>query len=168
MNTDEVSATGTRAPAPSMSPNEYGVFLNTLLEAERAGAKLLAAYLDELPPDALKWKSIRAVQLDEARNCAVLIQLLLEAEVRPTPAVGSFYGRGLAVRGWRERVEFLNRGQAWVAKRLAAALPLVPERARPALAAMHDSHVRNIETCADLLRPTVAWNGGQTRGIQSA
>jgi len=94
---------------------------------------------------------MRAVQLDEARNCAVLLHLLLEAEVTPTPAVGDFYGRGLAIRGWRERVEFLNRGQAWVARRLAAALPRVPENTRPALQAMLESHVANIGSCEALL-----------------
>ena len=134
-----------------VAPHEYGAFLNTLLEAERAGAKLLSAYLDELTPGSFMWKQIRAVQLDESHNCAVLIHLLLEAEVTPTPAVGSFYGKGLAIQGWRERLEFLNRGQAWVAKRLAAALPRVPERARPALQVMLDSHVANIGSCEALL-----------------
>ncbi|HEX6155898.1 MAG TPA: DUF6306 domain-containing protein [Burkholderiales bacterium] len=134
-----------------VAPDEYGALLNTLLEAERAGAKLLSAYLDELTPGSFMWKQIRAVQLDESHNCAVLIHLLLEAEVTPTPAVGSFYGKGLAIQGWRERLEFLNRGQAWVAKRLAAALPRVPERARPALQVMLDSHVANIGSCEALL-----------------
>lgn len=140
-----------RAWPSSMAPEEYGAFLNQLLEAERAGAKLLAAYLDELPQDSVKWKSIRAVQRDEARNCAVLIHLLLEAEARPTPAVGDFYGRGMAIQGWRERVVFLNRGQGWVAKRIAAALPRVPETARKPLQDMYDSHVVNIVSCEALL-----------------
>ena len=149
MNTGEVAAAPARAgPMPS---DEYGDFLNLLLKAERAGAKLLAAYLDELPPGSLRWKAIQAVQRDEARNCAVLIHLLLEAAVTPTPAVGSFYGRGLAIRDWAERMEFLNRGQAWVARRIADALPRVPEKDRSILQSMHDSHVINIETCEALL-----------------
>jgi nitronate monooxygenase len=151
MNTNEVIATTRRAWEPAMAPAEYGAFLNELLEAERAGAKLLSAYLDELPPDSFRWKMIRAVQLDEARNCAILIHLLLEAEATPTPAVGSFYGRGLAIRGWRERLEFLNRGQAWVARRLAAALERVPHGARDVLQAMHDSHLANIHSCEVML-----------------
>lgn len=148
---ESVISTTERAWASSMTPEEYGAFLNQLLEAERAGAKLLSAYLDELPPDSFKWKSIRAVQLDEARNCAVLIHLLLEAEVRPTPAVGDFYSKGLAIHGWRERLVFLNRGQAWVAKRLAAAMPRAPETARKPLQDMYDSHVANIGSCEALL-----------------
>lgn len=134
-----------------MAKEEFGSFLNLLLEAERAGAKLLSAYLDELPLDSFKWKAIRSVQLDEARNCAVLIHLLLEADVTPTLAVGDFYSRGLAIWGWRERLLFLNRGQAWVAKRIAAALPRVPEKPRAALQEMYDSHVANIGGCEALL-----------------
>lgn len=144
-------STTERAWSLPMAIEEYGAFLNQLLEAERAGAKLRAAYLDELPPDSMQWKSIHAIQLDEARNCAVLIHLLLEAEVRPTPTVGSFYGRGLAIRGWRDRVAFLNRGQAWVAERLAAAMPRVPDTARKPLQDMYDSQVSNIGRCEALL-----------------
>jgi hypothetical protein len=132
----------------AMSRAEYGAFLNTLLEAERAGAKLLAAYVDELPPHSSAWAALRNVQRDEARNCAVLIHLLLNAEVEPSVAVGDFYERGLALRKWSERLAFLNRGQAWVAKRIAAALPRIPEpEARAALDTMHESHLANIELC---------------------
>lgn len=137
--------------APPMAPDEYGAWLNTLLAAERAGAKLLSAYLDELTPGCDMWKSIRDVQLDESRNCSVLIHLLLQAEVEPSAAVGDFYERGLTVQGWRERLKFVNRGQAWVARRLAAALPRIPENARPALQVMLDSHVANIGSCEALL-----------------
>jgi hypothetical protein len=58
-------------PEGLMERAELGSLLNLLLEAERAGAKLLAAYLDELSPQLSRWSRIRAVQLDEARNCAV-------------------------------------------------------------------------------------------------
>jgi nitronate monooxygenase len=146
------SATARNDADPSaMTREEYGALLNQLLEAERAGAKLLAAYLDELPLDSERWKAIRAVQRDEARNCAVLIHLLLEADMAPGSKLGDFYGRGLALRGWRERLEFLNRGQAWVARRIAAALPRVPNSARRMLQAMHESHLANIRGCERLL-----------------
>ena len=135
----------------AMSQAEYGAFLNTLLEAERAGAKLLAAHVDELPPQSSAWSALREVQRDEARNCAVLIHLLLNAEVEPSAAVGDFYERGLALRKWSERLEFLNRGHGWVAKRIAAALPRIQDlSARAALRTMHESHRANIELCEEL------------------
>ena len=150
MNTNEVLATTKTAWDASMPHAEYCALLNELLEAERAGAKLLSAYLDELPADSFRWRCIRAVQLDEARNCAVLIHLLLEADATPTSAVGSFYDRGLGIVEWHARLAFLNKGQAWVARRLAAALPTVPLGARHALQEMHDSHLANIEHCENL------------------
>lgn len=122
--------------------SEYGAFLNALLEAERAGAKLLAAWVDELPATSSLGEELRGMQRDEARNCAVLIHLLLEAGIRPSTATGEFYRKGLAIRGWHERLEFLNRGQAWVARRIAAALPGVPTpQDRRLLEAMRDSHL---------------------------
>lgn len=136
----------------AMPQEEYGRLLNTLLEAERAGAKLLAAYVSELPAGTGEWVGLQAVQRDEARNCAVLIHLLLDAQVEPSMAVGDFYRRGLELRGWRERLEFLNRGQAWVAKRIAAALPRIPQSgARVVLQTMHESHLANIALCQQFL-----------------
>ena len=139
-------------PAEPMPREELGRLLNLLLEAERAGAKLLAAYLDELPPGTGDWIGLHAVQRDEARNCAVLIHYLLEAEAEPSMATGDFYRKGLEISGWRERLEFLNRGQRWVARRIAGALPrIAPSGAKGALQEMHESHLANIALCEQLL-----------------
>jgi hypothetical protein len=139
-----------------MAPDELGRLLNLLLEAERAGANLLAAYVRELPPADGACRALDSVQRDEARNCAVLIHYLLEAGAVPSAQTGAFYHRGLAIRGWRERLEFLNRGQAWVARRIAVALPRIePSAARTALQEMHDSHLANIGRCAGLFADEV-------------
>lgn len=135
-----------------MPRDELGRLLNLLLEAERAGAKLLAAYLDELPPGTAEWVGLHAVQRDEARNCAVLIHYLLEADVTPSMATGEFYRKGLEIRSWSERLELLNRGQGWVARRIAEALPRIPASAgKSALQEMHQSHLANIALCEQLL-----------------
>jgi hypothetical protein len=135
-----------------LSREELGRLLNLLLEAERAGAKLLAAYIDELPPGTTQWVGLHAMQRDEARNCAVLIHYLLDADVTPSMATGDFYRKGLEITSWRERLEFLNRGQAWVAKRIAEALPRIPASAgKSALQEMHESHLANITRCEELL-----------------
>ena len=141
-----MSATGTAA----MTREEYGGLLNLLLECERAGAKLLAAYCDELSPSSARYAWLSAIQRDEARNCSILIHLLLEEGLTPTTAVGGFYGKGLEIRGWRARLEFLNRGQQWVADRIAAELPrLGGFLGRKPLQAMHQSHLTNIRICAE-------------------
>jgi hypothetical protein len=138
------------APAASMTKDEYGRLLNVLLESERAGAKLLSAYCDELPLESDAWAVLRAIQQDEARNCAVLIHLLLEEGVTPSASVGAFYEKGLGIPASSERLRFLNRGQQWVADRIADALPRVPDRAgRKALQAMYESHLANIDLCKE-------------------
>jgi hypothetical protein len=134
-----------------MTHEETGAMLNELLEAERAGARLLAAWMAEALPQCTLHQRLREVQRDEARNCAVLIHYLLEADVVPSERTGDFYSRALALRDWDERLAFLNRGQAWVARRIAAALPrLGPSRLRDALQEMHDSHLANIARCEAL------------------
>ena len=57
-----------------MAVEELARLLNTLLEAERAGAKVLAAFLDDYARDAPAWRQLAAVQRDEATNCAILIE----------------------------------------------------------------------------------------------
>jgi hypothetical protein len=133
-----------------MAREEYGRLLNTLLEAERAGAKLLAAYADELRADSDAWAWLRLIQRDEARNCAVLIHLLLEDGFEPSITVGDFYRKGLAIRGWNERLRFLNRGQQWVADFIGAALPSLTQFVgRKPLHAMYESHLANIAICKE-------------------
>jgi nitronate monooxygenase len=134
-----------------MSREEFAALLNLLLECERAGARLLAAYLEELPPGAGALDALRDVQRDEARNCAVLIHHLLAAGATPSPNTGDFYRKGLSIHGLGERLEFLNRGQAWVARRIGEALPRIePSPARAALQEMYDSHLANIARCDGL------------------
>ena len=135
-----------------MTSEELAALMNTLLEAERAGARLLAAYLHELKPASGLYARLSEVQRDEARNCSVLIHYLLEQGAVPSAATGAFYEKGLAIRRWSERLEFLNRGQAWVARRIASALPQLPESpARRALEEMHRSHLDNIRACEELV-----------------
>jgi hypothetical protein len=137
-----------------MTRSELGSLLNLLLECERAGARLLAVYSDELPRRSRASVALRKVQRDEAANCAVLIRLLLEAGVEPTRETGDFFRKGLAVRGWRERFELLNRGQAWVARRIASDLPRIRGKAaQAALRQMHGSHLVNIAACERLFPP---------------
>ena len=137
----------------TMSRTELGELLNTLLECERAGAKALAGFMETpLPVPVLQ--VLADVQRDESRNCAVLLRLLRRTGVAPSRATGAFLQKALALQGLRARLEFLNRGQAWVARRLAEALPRIGDvQAHHALQAMHDSHVANIEACEALLSP---------------
>ena len=94
----------------------------------------------------------RVATVGEARAARFIAERFREAGIEPSGGVGDFYRKGLAIKEWRERLEFLNRGQAWVAKRIAAVLPRIsPADARAVLQTMLESHVYNIGICERLL-----------------
>ena len=137
----------------TMAVEELARLLNTLLEAERAGAKVLAAFLDDYARDTPAWRQLAAVQRDEATNCAILIDLIQRVNGEPSHGTGDFLGRALAVQGKADRLRFLNRGQQWVARKISEALPRVEQGfVRAALVAMQESHLLNIAACDALIQ----------------
>jgi hypothetical protein len=143
-----------RGPMPQA---ELASLLNTLLEAERAGAKAVAAFCSEPSLDAGAQAILLSIQRDESRNCAVLIGLLRSICATPSRATGDFLQRALAIEGARERLAFLNRGQAWVARRIGAALPRIADGIiRQEMQAMLDSHLVNLGACEKLLEERAA------------
>lgn len=136
----------------TMPVKELIILLNELLEAERAGAKVLTAYLRDYHRDSPTQKQLVAVQRDEADNCVILIKLIQRLKGTPSPATGNFLVKALALQGKLARLQFLNRGQRWVVRKVSEALPrLDQDFARDALVAMYESHLRNIEACDALV-----------------
>lgn len=149
---EAVPVSAGRVATSPMPSRELAALLNTLLESERAGAKAVAAFLHDprLAPEA--HATLQRVQHDEARNCAVLIELLAMLGHSRSHATGAFLQKALAIPDLRSRLEYLNRGQAWVERAIAAALPRIADsRVRTALDAMRASHGENIAACAALL-----------------
>lgn len=135
-----------------MTAEELVERLNMLLEAERAGAKVLAAFLDDYERDTPAWRQLAVVQRDEATNCVILIDLIRRVNGAPSQVTGDFQGKALAVEGKVARLQFLNRGQKWVARKISEALPRLEQNfVRSALLAMHESHLLNIEACDALV-----------------
>jgi 5,10-methenyltetrahydrofolate synthetase len=136
---------------------ELASVLNTLLEAERAGAKVIAAFLMEPALDARSRESLLRIQRDESRNCATLITLLRRINATPSRATGNFLQMALAIEGIPARLAFLNRGQAWVARRIAEVLPRIADpRITEDLRVMQRSHVTNIGVCEAVLQDELA------------
>lgn len=104
--------------------DELIIFLNELLEAERAGAwvTLESARAAGSGPIA---ELMQAIQRDEARWCAMLVGHIKALGETPSPKVGAFYGKAMVIADLAERITFLNRGQGCGAKaaRVAAARP---------------------------------------------
>jgi hypothetical protein len=145
-----ISGCGFR-PVERMYRAEYGRLLNALLGAERACARLLGAYLDELPPGAGEAGALSAIRGEAMRNCAILTELLLEAGVAPTMALAASCREGLAVQGARERLQFLSRVEGWSVRTIAEALPYLAQlSARRHLKQMYAGHRANVELCRRL------------------
>ena len=123
---------------------ELVAFLNELLEAERAGARVtlrtaLAAQDDRIV--AL----MHAIQRDEAKWCAMLLRHLKALGETPSTKVGAFYGKAMAIEELAARIAFLNRGQGWVVRKLREMLPRIRDDGLHAeLAEMLRSHEANI------------------------
>ena len=129
-------------------------FLNEMLEAERAGAKALVVYMGSLERNSEAWKILRAIQADEAHNCALIGKLIEKSGAPYSHATGKFYDKAVAVKGARERLEFLVQGLKWAVRKFEAELPALDAEARDLFTRMRDSHLRSIAACETLVRKT--------------
>jgi uncharacterized protein YeaO (DUF488 family) len=127
---------------------ELAGFLNTMLAAERAGARVAL----RSAKDARTKKSARLwemIQHSEAQWCALLQRALRALGTTPSRKTGTFYGKAMAIEDDRERLVFLNRGQEWVVRKLEATLPKIQDDGlHRDLTAMLRSHKANIHTVA--------------------
>jgi hypothetical protein len=63
----------------------------------------------------------------------------------PSSATGAFWGKAMAIADVGQRLVFLNRGQAWVVRKLQALMPRVSDlQVRAELATMLAAHHHNI------------------------
>ncbi len=119
--------------------------LNTLLEAERAGAQVAAQTAKETDDETVA-SLMAVVRQDEARFCAMLVRNIEKLGAIPSKNVGDFLQRCMAIPDMGERIDFLNRGQGWVAKRLREVIPTVSDAdLHSELQDMLDVHITNIE-----------------------
>jgi len=126
-------------------------FLNTLLEAERAGAKAATVFSREYaegPAAGL----VEQVRRDEAWCCGMLSGWVSRLGGVPGSRTGDFLEKALAKQGLEARLGFLNRGQEWVVRKLQEMIPQLEEDGlRKDLVLMLDLHVHNISECAAYL-----------------
>ena len=119
-----------------------------MLEAERAGAKALVAFMDDWPRHGEEWSALRKVQADEAHNCSMIGEMLKRTGTPYSHATGAFYDKAIAVEGPRKRIEFLIRGLGWAVKEFEKALPRIGrEDVRYLIQGMRERHRRSIAAC---------------------
>ena len=121
--------------------------LNTLLEAERAGARVGAALVAEAKAKSPAFQNLASlIHDDEVKWARALFEAVKALGAAPSEKVGDFYERAMAIEGFEARLAFVNRGQGWVVKRLREIIPGVADaRLKETLQAMLGAHVANID-----------------------
>jgi tellurite resistance-related uncharacterized protein len=123
---------------------ELVAFLNELLEAERAGARVTLETAQATRSPAIA-ELMRHIQLDEARWCAMLLRQIRGLDGVASSSMGAFYDKAMAIDDLGVRIGFLNRGQGWVVRKLREMIPRVRDAELYAdLTHMLTSHVANI------------------------
>ena len=126
-------------------------FLNQLLDGERSGARVARALAREAAPDAAR--TLLAIARDEAWCCLMLTRELERMGAKPRRGSGAFFDKVMALDSLAARLELLDRGQAWVVRKLGEMLPGIRDPGlRRELHKMLDKHERNLQRAA-LLKP---------------
>jgi len=124
-------------------------FLNELLKAERAGARVAFESARAAGGDRIV-EVLRNIQRDEARWCGMLLSHVEVLGEVPSRQIGAFYGKAMAISDVAERIRFLNRGQGWVVRKLRQMLPRVRnDGLHGDLSEMLRSHEANIALASD-------------------
>jgi hypothetical protein len=134
---------------------ELVALLELLLEGERAGERATALLAAECPSNEAAIL-LASIKRDETRFAGMLAWLIGKLGARPSDKIGAFYDKIVAVEGFGARVKLLNRGQAWVVRKLDESLPRVrDDRIHAALKGMRGAHEVNVARC-DALIATIA------------
>lgn len=119
--------------------------LDELLEAERAGARVAEETVAQLH-DPAERALMETIRQDEVKWCGMLIAAIKSLDAKPGSRTGAFHGKAMAIADLPARMAFLNRGQAWVVRKLEALVPKVKEAGiQDDLLAMLVAHRENID-----------------------
>ena len=136
--------------------------LNELLEAERAGVRVALESSKSADLEGYR-ELMQGVRDDEAHWCAMLTRQIQRLGGSPSPKTGDFRAKAMAIADPLERLEFLNRGQAWVVRKLQKLMPRVRDDGlHTDLKAMADKHGVNIDLAEVFLRKNQAGHPGDT------
>lgn len=127
-------------------------FLNTLLEAERAGVVAVADLERVAPADPDVAALLGNLAEDEARYASGLREQIQRLGGTPSPQVGDFAQKVRELPTFVEKLELLDRGQRWVARRIAKQRSLVSDgETLTFLAEMEVRHELNVARSTQLL-----------------
>lgn len=133
-----------------LSREEILVLLNSLLEAERAGARAVSM-LSHQTDDTDDRKTLRNIAVDEGRFCAMLTKHIIRLDGLPSIKTGEFLDKVISLECFEERLTLLDRGQSWVVRKIQGVLSRISdERLHGDLLDMLKVHENNIEQAASI------------------
>ncbi|MBV8032398.1 MAG: hypothetical protein JO035_12890 [Betaproteobacteria bacterium] len=115
-----------------------------MLEAERAGAKVLVLFMDAFDRRSPEWRVLREVQAREAQNCALIGKLLEKAGVPYSHETSEFYDRALDVDARADKLRYLIQGLRWAVRKFDGALADLDPHSRAVFEKMRASHLDSI------------------------
>lgn len=123
---------------------------NELLAAERAGARLTRRMRDEA--DGALADLLDTIHADERASCRSLLAVVRKLGGVAGSEIGAFEAKVLALEGMEARMALLNRGQAWVLRRLRSLLDGIDDAdVAELLQDVFDRHARNVALADDWL-----------------
>lgn len=148
MTTNDMTTEGPRSvraePTDQVSTTAVIAALDELLEAERAGARVTMPATTDPGTDEGR-ALVAEIHRDETRWCRALMAAIRRLDATPGSRTGAFYEKATGIADVDERLRFLNRGQAWVVRRLEALLPRLDDPVTIGdLTAMLEAHRTNI------------------------
>lgn len=154
MNTPPSTSSPSTAAALPVPRDELLAALNELLEAERAGARVAMESGRDIAPSGLA-DLVQDIHKDEVRWCGMLMRVIKAMDGTPSTTTGAFWGKAMAIADMDQRLLFLNRGQAWVVRKLQALIPRIEDaQVQAELSVMLAAHHTNIERVEALARDT--------------
>ena len=124
-------------------------FYNMLLEAERAGVKVLSELIYQTEDQSLR-DYLKKFLRDEGMNCHILVSLIHDLDAKPTDKTGAFVEKIQALDTLTEKIDLLTRGQAWVARKITEFQHLLPEGSQKLfLEAIKVQHEENVNALKD-------------------
>jgi len=105
-----------------LSTEDEAALLQTLLSAERAGAKVAGESLRQTS-DPKQRDLLQQVLKGEGDSCRHLLTCLRHLGLEPNRETGAFYAKAMAIESLEERLLFVDKGQQWVIRKLREYLP---------------------------------------------
>ncbi len=129
--------------------------LNRLLEAERAGVKVLGTLVPVITDPGIQ-EMVRRFLRDEGLNCQILKTMIENAGYPLSQRTGEFVRKVEALPTIEEKLELLLKGQEWVARQIrrsrACGLKVSDRMLLESIRIQHEENVDALKEILDVVK----------------